>query len=172
MSDTIKPAHHGWDHAPGGEDPIETLTYPWARFERVSGTDISVTDDVSTQVTGNTHSTTDVTLLAADDSSITVKRDGLYSILAQTSWSGYNTTWRSVWVLVNTDHHIVQGGSSSDFDDFPMAAGDRRLSANDSLSLWVHQHSGGAQTIYGGGSGSPDGWDTNWLEVRFLGPVQ
>lgn len=25
MADTIKPAHHGWDHSPGGEDPITVL---------------------------------------------------------------------------------------------------------------------------------------------------
>lgn len=25
MADTIKPAHHGWDHMPGGEDPIPVL---------------------------------------------------------------------------------------------------------------------------------------------------
>lgn len=29
MADTIKPAHHGWDHAPGGEDPIPGVQPAW-----------------------------------------------------------------------------------------------------------------------------------------------
>ncbi len=146
----------------------------WARFQRVSDSDITVLNNDNTVVSGTAGSDviTDTSIFQINSNSvIEMLVDGLIAIVGHTVWATYDTTFRqiSVWETSGTDYPIAFGGSSDDLYDPASATTTFRATTGDQLKLVVHQHSGGGQSLYGGGTTLDD---TNWLEVQYLMPWQ
>ncbi len=147
----------------------------WARFQRISDSDITILNQTNTIVGGTTGQdiNTDPSIFQINTSSeIEMLADGIIGVWAQTVWGTYDTTFRQISVQdinASPDVIYVMGGSGSDLYDPVVIGGIVRISAGAKLVIVVNQHSGGGQTIYGGGS-SPD--DTNFLEIEYLGAWQ
>lgn len=158
--------------------PQSAGSYAYARFQRVSTSNQNVTSGINTVVVGT--STEDVITDASifqinSHQEIEMLVDGLVAVVGYTNWDTYDTSWRqiSVWdvghVTSSVDWPIAMGGSGSDLYDPAIAAGTYRALIGSKLRLVAAQHSGGLQTLYGGGS---DLDNTNWLEVQYLGTFQ
>ncbi len=152
--------------------PTSARIIPWARFQRVSASDITVTSANNTVVSGTAGQDiiTDTSIFQINsNNTIQMLVDGLVAIYGQTIWGTYTTSFRqvSVWEISGTDYPIAMDGSSDDLYDPVIVSGTVRLVAGNQLHLVVHQHSGGGQTLYGGGTHI---YDTNFLEVQYLGP--
>ncbi len=147
----------------------------WARFQRISDTDINVPNQTNTIIGGTAGQdiNTDPTIFVINSNSeIEMLVDGIIGIWGQTLWSIYDTTYRQVSVFNITpspDVVMAEGGSSSDVYDPVLVSGIVRVVTGARLTLVVNQHSGGGQTIYGGGS-DPD--VINFLEAQYLGAWQ
>lgn len=156
--------------------PVSAATaVAWARFQRINDSDITVLNQTNTVVGGTSGEdiNTDTSIFQINSSAeIEMLVDGLIGIWAATIWSTYNTTFRQVSVFDVTpspDVVMIMGGSSNDLYDPVVISGIVRVTTGAKLKLIVNQHSGGGQTIYGGGT-DPD--EINFLEVQYLGTFQ
>lgn len=163
MSDSVKPQMHGRDHRAGGSDPIPGLEGPWCRLSGVTASS-TVLSGISTQLVFLNTYNDDATFYQVNSSrEIQVLKDGLYSIQGQANWGSYVSD-REIYSVYNAATIGLQGigVSVSPWNDYTMVSDIQRFSANDKVTLWVHQDSGGAHTI---------GGDECHLEVRYvLGP--
>ena len=175
MADTIKPAHHAWDHLPGGEDPLPG--YDWCRiYIHTSGT-IPVLSGVNKTISFGTVENTNSDLFSPSLANIEVLADGFYFLRAQSQWTTYGTvipsSIRESWIVVTRsgeDGFGITNAEPSPLNDYVNVNGWERLQTGDLVSLRVHQDSGFTNTLYKGedGSSTNPAQDGNYLEVAFI----
>src|SRR5574338_993289 len=169
MSDTIKPAHHAWDHRPGGEDPLSFQ----APYEIAIAND-SVTGSGTGTVSNNTLTTiyfdevfiaTGVISLGAGAASpgtgpIRLKADGWYLFYLDFEWSGTGFTdvrYYDLSFTANADtdgNQDISANESAPFEpSFHRTWGPLyfrgETGATTDVSVKVQHQAGSTQTITG-----------------------
>lgn len=119
MSNTLKPAHHGWDHTVGGEDPIPGLGETYDDFMFATFSEYVLANNSETQISWENYGPADGVMSSlqhyANTQPIQILEDGWYTVtcfLNYTSISPFSDV--RVLTLQNGD-----GGGVFDVTGYP-----------------------------------------------------
>lgn len=181
MADTIKPAHHAWDHTPGGEDPIPTLSLPGFHGFRnstitcSSGSDSQISWD-SWKIDDATYFT-EGTLSGGKLTDFKLNLAGWYAISCKAWWAADPASGFAGIAMIHDDTDISEARDAqgltypvnfssapaikfSDVRYFPTDyTQTQTLAWVDRLEFWIVQNSGVNRTL-----------NNAYVDVVYLGP--